>query len=291
MSVNNCWNFPDLGIGVGLRTVHFNHILEHGPAVDWFEILSENFMDTEGRPLYVLDQIAERYPIVMHGVAMSIGSTDPIDFDYLKKLKALAERVNAVWLGDHVCWTGVAGRNGHDLFPVPYNEETLAFLVNRIRIVQDFLERPLILENPSTYLTFTASSMPEEEFLSRMATEADCGLLLDVNNVYVTCRNHDLDPRAYLQGVPYDRVVQVHLAGHTDHGTHCIDSHIGPVIDPVWELYADVYQRTGGRATLLEWDAEIPAFEQVHAEALKARQFQRAKQPQRQQSKERQHVS
>lgn len=291
VAVNNCWSFPDLGIGVGLRPVHFNYILEHWPAVDWFEILSENFMDTEGRPLYVLDQIAERYPVVMHGVAMSIGSTDPIDFDYLRKLKALAKRVNAVWLGDHVCWTGVAGRNSHDLFPVPYNEETLAFIVDRIRIVQDFLERPLIMENPSTYLTFAASSMPEEEFLARMATDAECGLLLDVNNVYVTCRNHDLDPQAYLETIPYDRVVQVHLAGHTDHGSHCIDSHIGPVIDPVWELYADVYRRAGGRAALLEWDAEIPAFEEVHAEALKARQFQQSTEPQLPRSKERQHGS
>ncbi len=174
---------------------------------------------------------------------------------------------------------------------MPYNEETLAHLVKRIRIVQDFLERPLILENPSTYLTFAASSMAEEEFLTRMATEADCGLLLDVNNVYVTCRNHDLDRWAYLDGIPYDRVVQFHVAGHTDHGTHCIDSHIGPVIDPVWELYADVYQRSGGRATLLEWDAEIPAFDEVHAEALKAKQFQHSTEPQLRQSQGRQNVS
>ncbi len=289
--MNNRWQFPNLGLGVGLRTVHFNHILEHWPTVDWFEIVSENFMETEGRPLYVLDQIAERYPIAMHGVALSIGSTDAIDFEYLRNLKALATRVNAVWLGDHVCWTGVAGRNGHDLYPLPYNEETLAYIVKRIRIVQDFLQRPLILENPSTYLTFAASTMAEEEFLARMASEADCGLLLDVNNVYVTCRNHDLDPWAYLDGICYDRVVQFHLAGHTDHGTHCIDSHIGPVIDPVWALYADVYQRTGGRATLLEWDAEIPTFDEVHAEALKARQFQQSSEPQPRQSEGRQDVS
>ncbi len=269
----NQWNFPDLGLGLGLRPVHFNYILENWPAVDWFEILSENYMDTEGRPLYVLDQVAERYPIVMHGVSMSIGSTDPIDFDYLRKLKALAKRVGAVWLGDHVCWTGVAGHNGHDLYPIPYNEKTLAFLIERIRIVQDFLERPLILENASTYLTFADSTMLEEEFLRRMAEEADCGLLLDVNNVYVTCRNHDLDPWSYLEGIPYDRVVQIHLAGHTDKGTHCIDTHDRRVIDPVWELYADVERRTGGRATLLEWDANIPPFTEAHAELLKAQQF------------------
>lgn len=269
----NRWNFPDLGLGLGLRTVHYNYILENWPQIDWFEILSENYMDTEGRPLFVLDQIAERYPIVMHGVSMSIGSTDPIDFDYLRKLKALAARVSAVWLGDHVCWTGVAGRNGHDLYPIPYNEETLAFLIERIRIIQDFLERPLVLENASTYLTFANSTMPEEEFLRRMAEEADCGLLLDVNNVYVTCRNHDLDRWAYLRGIPYDRVVQIHLAGHTDKGTHCIDTHDGRVIDPVWALYADVVRTTGGRATLLEWDANIPPFAEAHAELLKARQF------------------
>jgi uncharacterized protein (UPF0276 family) len=270
---NNLWNFPDLGLGVGLRTVHFNHILERSPDVDWFEIVSENFMDTGGRPLYILDQIAERYPIVMHGVSMSIGSTDPVDFDYLRKLKALAKRVNAVWLGDHVCWTGVAGVNGHDLYPIPYNQETLDFLVHRIRVVQDFMERPLILENPSTYLTFASSTIKEEDFLGQMADESGCGLLLDVNNVYVTCRNHDLDPWAYLDAIPYERVVQIHLAGHNDKGTHCIDTHDGRVIDEVWSLYRDVQRRAGNRATLLEWDADIPAFEEVHAEVLKARAF------------------
>lgn len=271
--MRNLWNFPDLGLGLGLRTVHYNYILENWPAVDWFEILSENYMDTEGRPLYVLDQVAERYPIVMHGVSMSIGSTDPVDFEYLRKLKELAERVHAVWLGDHVCWTGVAGRNGHDLYPIPYNETTLAFLSERIRIVQDFLERPLILENPSTYLTFANSTMPEEEFLRRMAEEADCGLLLDVNNVYVTCRNHGLDPWSYLAGIPYDRVVQIHLAGHSDKGTHCIDTHDDRVIDAVWQLYAEAERRSGGRAALLEWDANIPPFPEAHAELLKAAQF------------------
>jgi hypothetical protein len=275
----NLWNFPDLGLGLGLRTVHYNYILENWPTIDWFEILSENYMDTEGRPLYVLEQIAERYPIAMHGVSMSIGSTDPVDFDYLRKLKDLAQRVAAVWLGDHVCWTGVAGRNGHDLYPIPYNEEALAYLVERIRIVQDFLERPLILENPSTYLTFANSTMREEEFLCRMAVEADCGLLLDVNNVYVTCRNHDMDPWSYLDGIPYDRVVQIHLAGHTDKGTHCVDTHDGPVIDPVWELYADVERRCGGRATLLEWDARIPPFAEAQAELLKAKSFRRTNEP------------
>ena len=172
-----------------------------------------------------------------------------------------------------MCWTGVAGRNAHDLLPVPYDEPTLRHLVERVRRVQDFLEEPLVLENPSTYLTFARSTMREEEFLARLAEEADCALLLDVNNVYVSSRNHGFDPLAYLDAIPYDRVVQIHLAGHTDHGTHCIDTHMGHVVDPVWELYAEVVRRTGGRATLLEWDQEIPPFEVVHAEVLKARAF------------------
>ena len=196
--IPNKWNFPDLGLGVGLRTVHYRHILDNQPDVDWFEIISENYMDSGGRPLFILEQIAERYPIVMHGVSLSIGSTDAIDFEYLRRLKALAERVNAVWLGDHVCWTGIAGRNGHDLYPIPFNEESLAHVVERIRIAQDVLERPLVLENPSSYLTFRQSTMPEEEFIARMAEESDCGLLLDVNNVYVTCRNHNLDAYEFL---------------------------------------------------------------------------------------------
>jgi hypothetical protein len=244
--------------------------------MDWFEILSENFIDTEGRPLYFLDQIAERYPIAMHGVSLSIGSTDPLDFEFLAKLRALAARVRAVWMGDHICWTGVAGLNGHDLYPVPYTEGSLRHLVERVRIAQDFLERPLVLENPSTYLTFQASSMPEEEFIARLADEADCALLLDVNNVYVTCRNHDLDPFEYLGAIPYDRVVQIHLAGHTDHGTHCIDTHNGRVTDPVWDLYAEVQRRRGNTATLLEWDADIPKFDVLQREVGRANRFREA---------------
>lgn len=269
----NRWNLPDLGLGVGLRTTHFRYITRHWPAVDWFEIISENFMDTGGRPLYFLDRIAERYPIVMHGVCLSIGSTDPLDFSYLAKLKRLAERVNAVWLGDHVCWTGVGGLNGHDLYPMPYTEESLAHIVGRIRTVQDFLERPLVLENPSTYLEFADSTMPEELFIARMAEEADCALLLDVNNVYVTCRNHGLDPQRYLAGLPCERVVQIHLAGHTDKGSHCIDTHDDHVIDAVWQLYAEVMARAGNRATLLEWDARIPAFAVLMREIAKAERF------------------
>ena len=207
----------------------------------------------------------------MHGVSLSIGSTDPLDFDYLAKLRRLAGEVNARWISDHLCWTGVAGRTSHDLLPLPLTEEALEHVAQRVRTVQDFLGRPLVLENPSSYVTFAASTMPEWEFLSRLADETDCRLLLDVNNVYVSSRNHDFDPREYLRAIPHKRVIQFHLAGHTDLGTHCIDTHDGRVIDRVWELYREAVALTGGAATLLEWDARIPTFDEVHAEALKAR--------------------
>ncbi|HWC88161.1 MAG TPA: DUF692 domain-containing protein [Pirellulales bacterium] len=264
--------YENLGLGVGLRTTHFDHILRQQPEVDWFEIISENFMDSRGRPRYVLEQIAERYTVVMHGVSLSIGSSDPLNFDYLGRLKSLARAVGARWISDHVCWTGVAGRNTHDLLPIPFNEATLAHLVERIRTVQDFLERPLVLENPSSYLTFAESTLSEAEFIGRMAEEADCGLLLDVNNVYVSSVNHDFDPAQYIRSVPHGRVVQFHLAGHTSCGTHLIDTHDGQVIDPVWRLYRLAHELTGGASTLLEWDAKIPEFPVVHAEVLKARQ-------------------
>jgi uncharacterized protein (UPF0276 family) len=270
----------NLGLGVGLRSVHYTHILEHWPAVDWFEIISENYMDSGGRPRYILDQVAERYPIVMHGVSLSIGSTEPLDFEYLGKLKRLADATGARWVSDHLCWTGVLGLNSHDLLPVPLNEETLAHVVGRIRTVQDVLERRLTLENPSSYLTFASSTMAEWEFLSRMAAEADCGLLLDVNNVFVSSVNHDFDPVEYIRSVPHERVVQFHLAGHTDCGTHRIDTHDSQVIDPVWELYRLAHQLTGGASTLLEWDAKIPEFPVMHAEVLKAKDYMRAALPQ-----------
>lgn len=272
-TVANRWDLPNLGIGVGLRAQHFNHVVDEQPDVDFFEIISENFLDTDGRPMWVLDQVAERYPVVMHGVCMSVGSTDPHDFEYLNKLKALADRCSAVWLGDHVCWTGVAGKNGHDLYPMPCTEDALKWIVDKIRIAQDVLERPLVMENPSNYLEFTSSTIPEAEFIARMAEDADCALLLDVNNIYVTARNRQIDPWEHMEHVDWTRVVQVHLAGHTDHGSHCIDTHIGPVIDPVWDLYARVVQETGGRGTILEWDDEIPDFATTHAEALKARRY------------------
>ena len=271
----NRWGLPDLGIGIGLRTVHYPHILEAKPDVDFFEILSENYMDTGGRPLWVLDQVADRYPIVLHGVSLNIGSADPLDRDHLAKLKALAARTRAHWVSDHLCWTGVAGRNTHDLLPMPLNEEALRHVAARVKTVSDILERPLVLENASTYAEFTSSSMPEWEFFGRLMEDADCGMLLDVNNVYVSSFNHGFDPEKYIDAIDPSRVAQYHLAGHTNKGTHIIDTHNDHVIDPVWQLYRRSVARTGNVATLLEWDADIPAFDVVHAEALKARVHRR----------------
>ena len=230
-------------------------------------------MDSAGRPRWVVDQIAERYPTVMHGVSLSIGSTDALNFEYLRKLKRLADAIRPHWISDHLCWTGVMGLNAHDLLPIPLNEDTLRHVVARIRVVQEFLERPLVLENPSTYVTFAQSTLSEWEFLTRMAEEADCGLLLDVNNVYVSSVNHDFDPREYIENMPHERIVQCHLAGHANCRTHLIDTHDDHVIDPVWELYRLAHRLTGGISTLLEWDARIPEFPVVHAEVLKARQY------------------
>lgn len=265
--------YPDLGFGVGLRSVHFEHILRHEPPVDWFEIISENYMDSAGWPRHVLGRIAERYPVVMHGVSLSIGSTDPLNFEYLRKLARLAGEIGAHWVSDHLCWTGVLGRNTHDLLPMPLTGETLRHVVERIRTVQDVLERTLVLENPSSYLQFTSDTMSEAEFMAAMAREADCGLLLDVNNVYVSSVNHGFDPVAYIDAIPVERIVQFHLAGHTHCGTHIIDTHDGHVIDRVWELYRHAWGRTSGAATLVEWDSGIPSFPELHAEVLKAREY------------------
>jgi len=271
----NRFGFPDLGLGIGLRTTHYPHILSEEPEIGFFEILTENYLDTGGRPVHILDRIAERFRIVMHGVSMSIGSTDPINFDYLAKVKALAERTRALWISDHICWTGVLGRNTHDLLPLPYTEESLRHSVERIKTVQEFLERPLVLENPSTYLEFADDDMTEWEFVARLADEADCGLLFDVNNVYVSAYNHGFDPVAYINAIPGDRVCQYHLAGHTNTGTHILDTHSDHVLDPVWELYGHTLRTVGLRATLLEWDADIPPFEVVHQEVLKADDWRR----------------
>lgn len=265
-------HFMQLGFGLGLRAKHLPHIFEHQPAVDWFEIISENYMDTGGKPRRNLARIAERYPVVMHGVSLSIGTVDPLNSEYLQKLKRLADDVNPAWISDHLCWTGVAHKNTHDLLPVPYTDEALRHIVQRIREVQDFLGRPIALENPSTYLEFKSSTMQEAEFIARMAEESGCQLLLDVNNVYVTCYNHRLDAKAYLDSLPLDRVIQIHLSGHTNKGTHIIDTHDDHVVDEVWNLYKYVVHKAGRTPnTMIEWDDRIPEFPVLFAELEKAR--------------------
>ena len=277
--MTNRFGLPDLGVGLGLRSVHYTHILRERPAVDWFEVLSENYMQTAGRPLYFLDAVAERYPIVLHGVSLSIGSTDALDRKYLSELRAPRYRTRARWVSDHLCWTGVAGKNTHDLLPLPYTEENLRHVAARVRAVQDVLGAPLAVENPSSYVEHAGASMREWEFLARLAEEADCAILLDVNNVFVSAHNHGFAPATYLAAMPYDRVVQFHVAGHTDHGTHIIDSHIGPVPDAVWKLLGQAHAQSGGASVLMEWDAEIPDFETTHAEALRAKEYIRMPSP------------
>lgn len=262
---------PNLGLGVGLRNKHTGHIMKYGPGVDWFEIISENYIDNHGYARYVLQHVAERCPIVMHGVSLSIGSCDPINFKYLERLDRLAKSIRPLWISDHLCWTGIAGVNTHDLLPLPLNEDTLQHVVERIRIVQDYLERPLILENPSTYLQFSHSTIPEWEFLCALTQETGCGLLLDVNNVHVSAYNHRFDSEEYVRGLPHDRIVQIHLAGPTDCGQYLVDTHDHPVPTEVWKLYALAQRLTDGVSTLLEWDAKIPEYPELLLELAKAK--------------------
>ncbi len=273
MSQNNRLGLPNLGLGLGLRSQHFEHILKNKPAVDWFEVISENFMDSYGRPRHILQQIAEQYPVVMHGVSLSIGSTDPLNFDYLKSLKQLATEVQPAWISDHLCWTGVLTTNSHDLLPLPLNEESLQHVCNRIWQVQDYLERPLILENPSTYASFNNSTLTEWEFLRLMTEETGCGLLLDVNNVYVSSFNNDFDPVEYIKGIPHDKVVQMHLAGHQNCGNYIIDTHDREVTNQVWKLFQLTYQLVNDASILLEWDGNVPDFDVYHTELLKSKKY------------------
>ncbi len=266
-------HFPDLGFGLGLRIPHYAHIFEHKPQVDWFEIISENFMDTDGRAKRNLARIREQYPIVMHGIALSIGTVDPLNSEYLQKLKKLIEFANPAWISDHLCWTGIAHKNSHDLLPVPYTEEALKHIITRIKQVQDYLERPIALENPSTYLEFKSSHIPEAEFIAAMANESGCHLLLDVNNVYVTCYNHRLDAKVYIDALPLDKVAQIHLSGHSNYGTHIIDTHDDHVVDEVWALYKYVIHKAGRTInTMVEWDDKLPQWDVLYAELGKAKE-------------------
>lgn len=262
---------PYLGFGLGLRPKHYPEILEGDPPVDWFEVLSENYMIPGGQPLNILDRIAERYPVVMHGVSLSIASTAPLDMDYLAGLKALAGRVRPKWISDHLCWTGVHGVNLHDLLPIPYTEEALDHVAGRVNQVQDFLGRALTLENVSTYVSFAQSQMTEWEFISELTRRTGCWLLFDVNNVYVSAFNHEYDARQFIDGIPADRVVQFHLAGHSDMETYVIDTHDAPVIPAVWDLYAYALRRFGPVSTMIERDDHIPPLAELVEELETAR--------------------
>ena len=267
---------PDtLGYGLGLRPVHYDVILDDGAGaaerVDWFEALTENYLVPGGKPIHYLERVRERFPLVLHGVSLSIGGVDPLDHDYLAALKALAARIQPAWISDHLCWTGFGGVNTHDLLPIPLSEESLVHVADRVRAVQDFLSRRILLENPSTYVDFACSAIPEAEFLAEVAKRADCLILLDVNNVHVSAFNHGFDASAYLAALPPDRVRQIHLAGHADHGTHIIDTHDRPVIDQVWSLYAEALRRFGSVATMIERDADIPPLADLVAELDRAR--------------------
>ncbi|MGE3954088.1 MAG: DUF692 domain-containing protein [Parachlamydiales bacterium] len=265
---------PRLGIGIGLRIPHYQEIFSTWPEIDWFEIISENFMVEGGKPIENLERILERYPVVQHGVNLAIGSPDPLNWDYLKRLKALTRKTKTPWLSDHLCWGRLPGRHYHDLLPLPYTQEVIDYVAERARIVQDYLEIPFALENLSSYVTFNDDQMNEWEFYTAVVEKADIYMMLDVNNIYVSSRNHNFEPEEYWKSIPMERVLQIHLAGHTDHGDYCLDTHNDYVRDEVWEIYAKVWPLTGGVSTLLEWDDDFVSFEETWKEALKAKAFQ-----------------
>ncbi len=260
-----------LGYGLGLRPVYYDEILSSRPSVDWFEIISENYMIDGGRPLAILERIRADYPVVMHGVSMSLASTDPLDMDYLARLKALVERVEPAWVSDHVAWTGVHGLTLHDLLPIPYTRESLDHIVSRIQRVQDYLQRQLVVENASTYVSFIESEMCEQEFVREMAERADCLLLLDVNNVFVSGFNHGFDPLAFIDAIPVERVVQFHMAGHTNKETHRVDTHDQPICDEVWSLYEHARRRFGDVSAMIERDDNFPPFAELLDELQRMR--------------------
>jgi uncharacterized protein len=266
---------PFLGFGLGLRPQHYAEILDGSPEIDWFEIISENYMIPGGQPMRMLDRICERYPVVMHGVSMSIASTSPLDMDYLRQLKTLAARVKPVWISDHLCWTGVHGVNLHDLLPIPYTKEALNHVVDRVNQVQDFLDRPFTLENVSSYITFGQSEMSEWDFVSEVSKRTGCLLLFDVNNVYVSAFNHDFAADDFLNGVPKDRIVQFHVAGHSHEETHIIDTHDHPVCPEVWDLYRKAVETFGPVSTMIERDDNIPPLAELVEEINHARAIAR----------------
>jgi uncharacterized protein (UPF0276 family) len=260
-----------LGYGIGLRPEHYVQIVTELPTLDWLEVITENFLQPGGNPRRVLRAIRERYPVVLHGVSLAVGSVDPLDAGYLEQVNALAQEVEPAWISDHLCWGRHCGRQAHDLLPLPYNEEALAHVVERVGRVQDRLHRRILLENVSSYVAFHSSTMPEWEFLAEVARRADCEILLDVNNVFVSAHNHGFDAWAYVSSLPADRVRQIHLAGHSHTGKLLLDTHDHPVPDPVWDLYRRTIARLGPRATLIEWDARIPPLERLMDESGRAR--------------------
>lgn len=264
---------PYLGFGLGLRPDHYETILEQQPPVDWFEILTENYLVPGGKPIHYLNRIRERYPLVMHGVSLSIGSADPLDFNYLKEVKQLIQHVEPAWISDHLCWTGLNQMNMHDLLPLPYTIETINHVVSRIEQVQEFFGRKILIENVSSYLTYQHADMQEWEFLTEIVTRADCYILLDVNNIYVSAYNHAFDPLAYLNAIPHERVYQIHLAGHSNHGDYIIDTHDAPVIENVWDLYAATIKRFGKVSTMIERDDNIPPLDELLVELNQARRI------------------
>lgn len=273
MPANRFNGHTSYGVGIGLRIPHYDHILSKKPAVDWFEIISENYMIDGGRPLAILDRILEQYRVVQHGVSMYFGSEQGLNRDHLKRIKELTKRTKTPWLSDHLCWGSVDGTYTHDLLPLPYTFEAVRNTAERIRQAKDFLEIPVAVENVSSYAEFHESQMTEWEFLNEVVEAADCGILLDVNNIYVSSQNHGFDPMGYVNSIPAERVAQIHIAGHSKFEKYILDTHDHPVLDPVWKLYARAIERCGPTATLLEWDDNIPSFEEVHAEALKANRF------------------
>jgi len=263
--------FPRLGFGLGLRPPHYQEVLDTAPRVDWWEVISENFLVAGGNPRRVLRGVRERWPVVLHGVSLSIGSVDPVDDDYLARLAALVDEVDPPIVSDHLCWSALGGHSGHDLWPLPYTEEALDLVVDKVRRVQDRLGRRILLENPSSYVTFVASQLSEADFLAEVARRADCGILLDVNNVYVSSTNHGWDAAAYLAAIPPERVGQIHLAGHSDHGTHLLDTHDHPVCDAVWRLFGEARARFGAVSSMIERDDDIPPLGDLIDELDRAR--------------------
>jgi uncharacterized protein (UPF0276 family) len=273
-------NIPRLGIGIGLRIPHYEDIFRHQPDIDWFEIISENYMVDGGKPLENLEKILERYKVVQHGVSLAIGSPDPLDFNYLKRLKDLTRITKTPWVSDHLCWGRLPGAHYHDLLPLPYTREVIQYVAERARIVQDYLELPFALENLSSYVAFQHDEMPEWEFYTEIVEKADIFMMLDVNNIYVSSHNHGFDPKDYYTKIPLERVLQIHLAGHRHYGPKgggfLLDTHDNYVCDEVWKIYGEVYPKTGGVSTLLEWDDSFLSFQETWDEALKAKKFQQS---------------